>query len=218
MIAKLDRFFQTYSYLIFLLSMAFWLGLSPIIGVVTSIHIIDVLVLSVIDLSAFYFLYHERFRLLSFLLIFVSILSLWVSFIFPELRLAGELERASHFVLFIFITIHLIRKIFKSKVVDESTIYASISGYMMIGIMASILCWFLHNSVPESYNIPVSSRIIDYSYYSYVTMSTLGYGDVLPQTEAAKSLAVFITLIGQFYMTVLVALLIGKFLNQRNNA
>lgn len=179
---------------------------------------VDVIVLSIINISAFYFFYHDGKKVVAYLLIPICLVFTWLDFLFADVIVFSSVLRFAMLILFLLITIHLIAKVFKSKKVDENVIYASIAGYIMIGLMASILCWLVNWLHPNSYSIPYeSTRIIDFAYYSFVTMSTLGYGDVTPITEASRSLAIFITLIGQFYMTVLIALLIGKFLSQKKS-
>ena len=218
MIKAIDSFISKYSYLTFLISLIFWIGLSPIFESFLTTSILDVIVLSIISISAFYFLYQDGNRVIAYLLIPVSLLFTWLSFIFPDAAFLSSAMRFAFLALFFLITIHLIVKIFKSKKVDVNVIYASIAGYIMIGLMASILCWLVNWAHPNSYSAQVGSgKILDFAYYSFVTMSTLGYGDVTPISEASRSLAIFITLIGQFYMTVLIALLIGKFLSQKKS-
>jgi uncharacterized membrane protein len=53
----------------------------------------------------------------------------------------------------------------------------------------------------------------DYLYFSFVTLTTLGYGDVTPVSSLAKSVAMTIAVAGQFYMTILIAILVGKYLS-----
>jgi voltage-gated potassium channel Kch len=52
------------------------------------------------------------------------------------------------------------------------------------------------------------------AYFSLVTLATVGYGDITPATELARSLAVVEAIVGQFYIAVLIADLIGKKLSQ----
>ena len=51
-------------------------------------------------------------------------------------------------------------------------------------------------------------------YFSYITLMTIGYGDILPVTPIAHKAAMFIGLIGQFYLVILTAIVVGKFINQ----
>ena len=54
----------------------------------------------------------------------------------------------------------------------------------------------------------------DFIYYAFVTYSTLGYGEMLPLIPVAKSLATLAAVTGQIYLTVIIAMLVGKFLGQ----
>lgn len=59
----------------------------------------------------------------------------------------------------------------------------------------------------------VAKDFHDYLYFSFVTMTTLGYGDVTPVSAFAKSVTMTIAVTGQFYMTILIAILVGKYLS-----
>ena len=54
----------------------------------------------------------------------------------------------------------------------------------------------------------------DFTYYSYVTLTTLGYGDITPKTPTAKYLATLEAIIGQLYLAVLIARLVGLYIAQ----
>ena len=52
-------------------------------------------------------------------------------------------------------------------------------------------------------------------YFSFVTLATLGYGDVLPDTNFTRSVSIVEAIIGQFYVAVIVAVLVSAFIAQR---
>jgi voltage-gated potassium channel Kch len=54
----------------------------------------------------------------------------------------------------------------------------------------------------------------DFTYYSYVTLTTLGYGDIIPISTSARSLALLEAMMGQLYLAVLVARLVGLHISQ----
>ncbi len=54
----------------------------------------------------------------------------------------------------------------------------------------------------------------DYLYFSFVTLTTLGYGDVIPVSHLARSTTMLIAVTGQLYMTILIAMLVGNFLSR----
>ena len=55
-------------------------------------------------------------------------------------------------------------------------------------------------------------------YFSYITMLTIGYGDILPTNLLAQKAAVLIGLIGQFYLVIITAIIVGKYINQTARA
>jgi hypothetical protein len=58
---------------------------------------------------------------------------------------------------------------------------------------------------------------MDMVYFSSITLTTIGYGDILPDTHTTKLLASLFGIIGQFYSVVLIGILISKFSSQSNN-
>ena len=65
---------------------------------------------------------------------------------------------------------------------------------------------------PNSFNLPVTLAELDpftYTYFSYVTMTTLGYGDISPVTPLARVLVIIEAMTGMFYLAVIVASLVG---------
>ena len=73
-------------------------------------------------------------------------------------------------------------------------------------------------SFPETAmnNVGRSGEFVNYMYYSLVSISTLGYGDIVPLVPYAKSLATFISICGQLYIAILLALLVGKYASRSN--
>jgi len=53
----------------------------------------------------------------------------------------------------------------------------------------------------------------DFIYFSFVTMTTLGYGDIIPVSSLAKSITILVSISGQLYLAILVAMLVGKLLS-----
>ena len=58
---------------------------------------------------------------------------------------------------------------------------------------------------------PEELTIRDFNYFSLVTITTLGYGDITPRAPLARSFTMILTLLGQMYLTILVAILVSKF-------
>ncbi len=97
-------------------------------------------------------------------------------------------------------------------------IFAAVCGYLLLGIIWSLLYNAVETASPGSFNTPapersnVAARRLDrgvLTYYSFITLATVGYGDVTPTTPLARTLAWMEAIAGQFYLAVLVAGLVG---------
>lgn len=98
--------------------------------------------------------------------------------------------------------------------VEAEHIYAALSVYLLAGLVFGVVHWAMEQSWPGSLvdtgatgsgAFPLSTAI----YYSFITLATLGYGDVVARTEMARGVAVFEAIGGQLYVAVLIARLVG---------
>jgi Ion channel len=97
--------------------------------------------------------------------------------------------------------------------VTQVSIQAAIAVYLLFGTAWSNAYLIAQQHNPSSFKSTValsSTSPEEWLYYSYVTLTTLGYGEITPQSHVARSLAVTEALTGQLYLAVLVARLIGK--------
>jgi len=121
-------------------------------------------------------------------------------------------------VTFTMATIVLIKHVATNKNVTSAVIIQAISGYLLIGVIGvllnAIMLNFNENAISFS---QVGNRFSSVIYYSFITLTTIGYGEILPQTVPARSLSILIGASGQIYLTVVIALIVGKFLSRKNN-
>jgi len=117
------------------------------------------------------------------------------------------------FVYFITLLSELIRQIFKSKVITRNVLLGAFSGYIMIGIIGYFVFRIIFLTKPESFAIPEYSKQ-DLLYFTFITLTTIGYGDISPITDPARNFAIILGLVGQFYNSVIIAIIIGKFLQK----
>ena len=98
-----------------------------------------------------------------------------------------------------------------AKSVDSETIYAALGTYLLAGVFFGQIYWSIERMRPNSFAGPDGFTELIAIYYSFVTLATLGYGDVLPHTDIARGVAVFEVIGGQLFLAVMVARLIGAF-------
>jgi len=129
----------------------------------------------------------------------------------------------SFFCFNLFITVFMVRHIARSKQVTVTIIINSINGYLLIGILGGLL--LAMTQIFQKFIFQLDTGTInfagrnaegfhDYLYFSFVTLTTLGYGDITPVSSFAKSITILIAIIGQLYLTILIAFLVGKFLSR----
>lgn len=122
-----------------------------------------------------------------------------------------------------FVTVAVLRDVFlRSSDVSTDTICGALSGYLLLGFLWSFAYAMLELAVPGSFDF---SRSIDFAPgnaefdrfigFSFITLTTLGYGNIVPTTHQGDALASGEALVGQVYLTVLVARLVALNLQQR---
>lgn len=160
----------------------------------------------------------ERHRL-KVMILAVSVMALeWTSELL-DLPLLDALAVTFNILFFILIVILLIAQIARSKNVTGRLIVESINGYLLLGLIFALLVILLGTHQPEAYSFtgsgasPAAAELksSDCFYYAFVTMTTIGYGDLLPETAQAKSLATLMGMTGPLYLAVIVAMLVGKY-------
>ncbi|MFC1515182.1 potassium channel family protein [Thermodesulfobacteriota bacterium] len=150
----------------------------------------------------------------------VTICLNWLDHFFPN-HVTDLAHSLSFFCFNLFIVVFMVRHIAKSEKVDATIIINSINGYLLIGILGAVLLAmtdvlqkFLYHLDTGAINFAggTAQGFHDFLYFSFITLTTLGYGDVTPVSAFAKSVTLIIAVTGQFYLTLLVAMLVGKFL------
>jgi len=173
------------------------------------------------------------FALITLLMFFVSIKSLYkdvpwirmVSLLVISVVILAIIERLSHFyyskylnllILFVFFLhsfITVSKQIFFQGRVTLNIIIGSLSLFFLIGLLWSVIYLFLLQLDPNALSgIEAQSWQQNFSrvtYYSFVTLTTLGYGDILPTNRLTEFFAYMEAIVGLFYMAIIVASLIS---------
>lgn len=156
-----------------------------------------------------------------------AILAVWASHALggiahTMLLVGANLLAACFFTLALF---GILRAILVKQATGDA-IFGAICGYLLLGIIWSLLYYAAEMASPGSFAMPplgdvgiagqrVSREAL--SYYSFITLSTVGYGDVTPATPLTRTLAWIEAITGQFYLAILVAGLVGFKVSQGMN-
>ena len=115
-------------------------------------------------------------------------------------------------VLFLLLVAMLIlTHVLRDEKVSREKIFGALSVYLLLGVIWSLLFMMVDFLVPGSFGHGQDRALTgaEMVYYSFVTLTTLGYGDIVPISPSARGLATFEALTGQLYLTVLIARLVG---------
>lgn len=127
-----------------------------------------------------------------------------------------QLVEASYSVFYAYTTICVFVEVVRTRVVTRDTILGIICVYLLIGVTFGTLYDFLETVHPGSFQVnvdapdePLGWRTL--IFYSFMTLTTVGYGDVTPLSHEAQSLAILEGVIGVLYVAVLIARIVGAY-------
>jgi hypothetical protein len=115
----------------------------------------------------------------------------------------------------------VVRFALRGAAIDAEHLYAALSGYLLAGLFFGLLYWVVEDAWTGSFAVsgasvaPGQFSLANGIYFSFVTLATLGYGDVVPQTEIARGLAILEAVSGQLYLAVMVARLVSLYVGER---
>jgi hypothetical protein len=154
------------------------------------------------------------------------------------LSLGGHLVSAPHnavvlighclaVVFYFWAAVMIVASLFRSAALSLDSIFGAICGYLLLGMAWGVLYSMLDALWPGSFAIgerlaaqvqAEESHIYVFTYYSFITLATVGYGDVTPVSPAARTFAWLEAITGQFYVAVLVAGLVGALLSKKQES
>jgi len=176
---------------------------------------------SVIFIAGIYAISHKKQTIVfAAVLALPMIISLWAKYFFVSdyVIIVGKLFGI---LFFGFAVVHISQFIFKAEDVTKDVLFAAIVVYLLLALMWTFIYALLELIQPGSFNIPdglIKEASQLFLYYSFVTITTLGYGDITPVTEKAISFTVIEAIVGQIYLVVVVAWLVGMHVSKKNRS
>jgi hypothetical protein len=132
-----------------------------------------------------------------------------------KIPVIGVAERVFEVLFFAYAACAILAHVFRQREITPDTINGAICAYFLIGFVWGLCFYLLEQAQPGSFLMgEQQTDPSHFIYYSFVTMSTLGYGDITPISSPARSLSVLTAVIGQFYIAVLIARLVGMHIAQ----
>jgi len=134
----------------------------------------------------------------------------WVAFVRPD----GAIEIAAAVLSALFclyVAVVFVSDVLREPEVGTEQIFGASCAYILIGLMWAFCYAAADMLQPGAFNghDAASSGFSDFIYFSFITLTTLGYGDMTPASPMARMLAVLEGIIGQLYIAILIARLVG---------
>ena len=206
-------------FFVLLLSIVLLFALRPFLKGLVSIDILTEIFFSIVLLSAIHAVSQKRSTFIIALGLAIPAFSLdWLSYIMAAPSLA-DVSRIMSALFTAYVLILLLSFVLSQKEVTADVLTAAVCGYFFLGFMWAFVFLFLEAVQPGSFQLAQGQRgdASQFLYFSFVTMTTLGYGDMTPIASGARSLAVLSAVMGQLYLAVTIARLVGMHISQSKN-
>jgi hypothetical protein len=146
----------------------------------------------------------------------VSVLLTWLKHFHPEsrpLQLGSSVVTLCYLVV---LTVVVMRHVYQDGPVTTSRVQGAIAAYILVGLTWAMIYRLFELQLPGSLSIPPITlgqtphdREEELTYFSFVTLTTLGYGDIVPLHPSARMFVVIEALIGQLFPATLLARLVS---------
>ena len=143
------------------------------------------------------------------------LLLLAIPWLFCEWFFPSSVLVYMNFFFFLYLIVLLVRMVIRSDEITSNTLYGAVCIYLLLGLMWATLYGFINEAfpgaifsgmLPDAYHH--HKEINELIYFSYTTLTTLGYGDITSVTPVGRLIAVFEAMTGQLFLAFLVARLI----------
>ena len=198
-------------FLFLLLTFISLFAIRPFLEAYVGINFLMDVFVSAVLISGMYAASEKRSTFIVGLIIGLPALTMqWSTYIF-EISFLPIIRELMGAVFCAYLAFVIIRFIFREDKVTYDLIHGAVCAYFLIGLMFSYIYAALEGVHPGSFSMPEMglTHIQHFTYFSYVTLTTLGYGDITPLSNEARSLAILESMIGQLYIAVTIARLVA---------
>jgi hypothetical protein len=200
------------SHLIFLVALGLFIVAMPFIGALPGGELVNSVRLTLVLTSGLLVIQARRGTLvLATLLMVPGVVARWINYFRPELMPAAVFLTFGMLFLAL-VAVQFLRFILRAPRVTGQVLEAGISTYLVFGLIWTLAYMMVGRLIPDAFAFSAPGQSMNGSnalYYSFVTLTTMGYGDILPVSRVARMLAITEATTGVLYMSVLIARLVG---------
>ena len=206
-----------------LIALALFFICAPFVEEIEGGHLILSFLFSLVLLAAIFAVAdRKRVLVIAIVLAIPAIAGRWINHFRPDL-VHPAVFLVAGLILIAFVVGNLLRFVLRAPSVTTEVLCASISAYLMLGLMWTLAYWLVDQLTPGgafSFNTNAGTRSMNGFtgfYFSFVTLSTVGYGDITPVSRIARWLAAMEAMTGLLYVAVLIARLVSLYSSPKSN-
>ena len=143
-----------------------------------------------------------------------ALIGKWINYLYPEL-LSPTVFLVSGMALVLFVVANLLRFAIAARVVDTEVLFESLSAFLLLGLLWAFAYWLVVEIDPNAFSFNAAAETnrsmkgSNSLYFSLITLSTVGYGDITPVSSGVRMLAALEAMFGLLYVAVLIARLVA---------
>ena len=184
----------------------------PFVETVRAGTLIETILISVVLIAAIFAVAATRsVRWTAMLLALAALAARWLHQLRPA-AVPPELFLIAGIVFVLFVIVNLLRFVLAATSVNREVLCASISAYLLLGLVWTLAYWLVAETVPDAFAFngqETSLEGFNGLYFSFITICTVGYGDITPVAKVARLLAAMEAVTGLLYVAVLIARLVA---------
>jgi len=200
-----------------LIALALLIFFAPFVEAIKGGALIVSVLLSLVLLSAVLAVASRRRTLtVALLLAIPAVAGRWINHFQPHL-VPPAIFLVAGIGLVAFVVANLLRFVLRAPSVDVEVLCASISAYLMLGLIWTMAYWLVDQLTPGAFAFNTATGTketmegFNAFYFSFITLSTVGYGDITPVSKVARMLAATEAMTGLLYVAVLIARLVALY-------
>jgi hypothetical protein len=200
-----------------LIALALFIFFAPFVEEIRGGDLVVSVLLSLVLISAVFAVASRRSTLIIALLLAIpALVGRWINYFQPELVPPAVFLTAG-LALIAFVVANLLRFVLRAPSVNTDVLCASISAYLMLGLLWTMAYWLVDQLTPGAFSFNTTSETketmagFNAFYFSFITLSTVGYGDITPVSKVARMLAATEAMTGLLYVAVLISRLVSLY-------
>ena len=171
---------------------------------------------SIVILSSSFLAHEKLAKIITYLVGITTLTLIWMELHHAQSHAIEGFRLLCSFLLFCIFSVILFKQFRKINEINISFILGPILGFLYLGILGGILFETFYFFDKNSFTLTEGFSGFSFYYFSFISLTTVGYGDITPLSAAAQSVTLVMNIIGQFYLAIVIGVFVGKYINVKS--